>query len=468
MQGLSVMRPRKTLLEQSGSGFIYWVQWVLAQVLTGSILWGLAWIEYSEFPAQYRGLLILSCVVSVPVTLILSPYRKDLSSVQGGLRIALTWMVVLFSCWLSAGFTSSQDMFDVATLKYWAVASLCVQLLAYVPVHHLARYYRQRLMGDAGIVVYGAGDLASSVAERLLRAERGRFLGVVSSDESSDTCFSYPVLGNQHDLQAVIKRCKVGRLYIALPLSDAQKIESLYLELLDSSVDVIWVPDIDSLVLLNHSVTELDGLPVISLNESPLTRYPLAALMKSVLDRTLSLFGLVALSPLLLLIGVAIKLTSKGPVIFKQKRHGWNGQVIEVWKFRSMRVHEDLKVAQATRDDPRITAIGRFIRRSSLDELPQLINVLQGRMSLVGPRPHAVAHNDYYSDKIMAYMARHRIKPGITGLAQVSGYRGETETIDKMEKRVEFDLNYINNWSLWLDIKILFKTPLSLFCKDIY
>jgi len=133
-----------------------------------------------------------------------------------------------------------------------------------------------------------------------------------------------------------------------------------------------------------------------------------------------------------------------------------------------MRVHEDGEVKQATREDPRITPVGRFIRRTSIDELPQLFNVLQGRMSLVGPRPHAVAHNDYYTGKIDAYMARHRIKPGITGLAQVSGYRGETETLDKMEKRVELDLTYINNWSLWLDIKILVKTPFTLLGKDIY
>jgi putative colanic acid biosynthesis UDP-glucose lipid carrier transferase len=166
--------------------------------------------------------------------------------------------------------------------------------------------------------------------------------------------------------------------------------------------------------------------------------------------------------------GQVLHAFSPGPIIFKQERHGRNGKIIKVWKFRSMRLHDDHQVRHAGREDPRITPVGRFIRRTSIDELPQFFNVLQGHMALVGPRPHAIAHNDYYTGKIQAYMARHRIKPGITGLAQISGCRGETETLDKMQKRVEIDLNYINNWSLWLDIKILIKTPFTLFSKDIY
>ena len=206
----------------------------------------------------------------------------------------------------------------------------------------------------------------------------------------------------------------------------------------------------------------------IYLNESPLTSQPTAALSKSLLDKSVALMAIALLSPLLVAIGLAVKLTSHGPIIFKQDRHGWNGKVIKVWKFRSMRMHDDLEVKQASRNDSRITPIGRFIRRTSIDELPQLFNVLQGHMALVGPRPHAIAHNDYYSGKILAYMARHRIKPGITGLAQINGCRGETDTIDKMKRRVEIDLKYINNWSLWLDLKILLKTPFTLLSKDIY
>ena len=167
---------------------------------------------------------------------------------------------------------------------------------------------------------------------------------------------------------------------------------------------------------------------------------------------------------------ILIKLDSPGPVIFRQSRTGWNGREFHIWKFRSMEVHqpqsEDLK--QATRDDDRITGIGRFIRKTSIDELPQLFNVLSGSMSMVGPRPHAIQHNTDYDKRINAYMTRHRIKPGITGLAQINGYRGETDTLDKMKKRVEYDMQYINNWSFWLDIEILLKTIPALLKNEAY
>lgn len=209
-------------------------------------------------------------------------------------------------------------------------------------------------------------------------------------------------------------------------------------------------------------------MPLISLNESPMTSNRSAIVMKNIMDKVLAMLALIAFSSLMLVDAIMIKRESEGPVFFKQDRHGWDGKVIKVWKFRSMKMHDDTEVKQATKGDSRITKIGAFIRRTSIDELPQFINVLQGTMSLVGPRPHAVADNDYYSDKVNAYLARHRIEPGITGLAQISRFRGETDTLDKMEKRVEFDLAYINNWSLSLDLKILIKTPLSLISKDIY
>jgi putative colanic acid biosynthesis UDP-glucose lipid carrier transferase len=172
----------------------------------------------------------------------------------------------------------------------------------------------------------------------------------------------------------------------------------------------------------------------------------------------------------MLLVGLLIKLESPGPVIFKQSRTGWDGQVFHIWKFRSMKIHQESngEVIQATKDDDRFTGIGKFIRKTSIDELPQLFNVLSGKMSLVGPRPHAIEHNESYAKRMNAYLARHRIKPGITGLAQINGFRGETETLDKMEKRVEYDMQYINNWSFWLDIEIMLKTPYALLRTKVY
>src|SRR5690606_10159618 len=278
----------------------------------------------------------------------------------------------------------------------------------------------------------------------------------------------YLILGGAVQLRTLIQQHGIKKVYIALPAEEMGNIESVYIDLMDIQVDVIWVPDFSTMVLLNHSVSEVAGIPAIHLNESPLTANPSAALLKATLDRTLALLAIVALSPLLLVVAAAVKLSSPGPVLFKQPRHGFNGEVFQMWKFRSMRPHDDTVVKQATRHDPRITPVGRFIRRTSIDELPQLFNVLMGDMSLVGPRPHAVQHNDYYSEKIQAYMNRHRIKPGITGYAQINGLRGETDTLDKMERRVKLDLEYINSWSLWLDIKILLKTPLALFSRNAY
>ncbi|MNS54406.1 UDP-glucose:undecaprenyl-phosphate glucose-1-phosphate transferase [compost metagenome] len=339
----------------------------------------------------------------------------------------------------------------------------------YVPLHGFSKYYQRALQVERRTLIVGTGELALGLANKLRALEHFPLVGLVSSDTTPllETG-APPVVGPQEELLELIKTHDIRRLYITLPLSEAVQIEEMYVDLLDAHVDVVWVPDLNSLTLLNHSVSDVDGMPAIHLIECPLSSQPTAALSKSLFDKSVALMAIIALSPLLLIIGLAVKFTSHGPVFFKQDRHGWNGKVIKVWKFRSMRVHDDHEVKQASRNDSRITPIGRFIRRTSIDELPQLFNVLQGHMALVGPRPHAVAHNNYYSGKILAYMARHRIKPGITGLAQINGCRGETDTIDKMQKRVEIDLKYINNWSLWLDVKILVKTPFTLLSKDIY
>jgi putative colanic acid biosynthesis UDP-glucose lipid carrier transferase len=222
------------------------------------------------------------------------------------------------------------------------------------------------------------------------------------------------------------------------------------------------------LSLVNHSVKELAGLPVLTLSETPLEGRQL--LLKNMEDRTLALLILVFASPIMLLTAIAIKLESAGPVLFTQERTGWDGRVFRIWKFRSMRLHDDDDgvVRQATRDDPRVTRVGRFVRRTSIDELPQLFNVLAGQMSLVGPRPHAIQHNALYAERISAYLARHRIKPGITGLAQVNGYRGETKELHEMEQRLNYDIEYINNWSLMLDLSILVRTAFTLFSKQAY
>ncbi|WP_315983957.1 undecaprenyl-phosphate glucose phosphotransferase [Aliamphritea spongicola] len=369
----------------------------------------------------------------------------------------------------------TSEMFSREVLLQWAVVAYLLQGINHIVLRTLYKHYKVMFAREIPTLVVGTGDLAKHLVNNLNsnnwlpdRVSGFVFVNDKPRDSEIQEAFSLPILGHVDELRQIIKQQNIRRVYIALPVKSSETIEALHIDLLDMNVDVIWVPDIFAMSLLNHSVREVAGMPLISLNESPMTSSKTSIFMKGVMDRSIALISLILLSPVFMAVAIAVKRSSPGPVFFKQERHGWDGKVIKVWKFRSMKLHEDAEVKQATKGDSRITKVGAFIRRTSIDELPQLINVLQGTMSLVGPRPHAVAHNEYYSGKVDAYLARHRIKPGITGLAQISGCRGETETIDKMQKRVEFDLSYINNWSLMGDIKILIKTPLSLLSKDIY
>jgi putative colanic acid biosynthesis UDP-glucose lipid carrier transferase len=244
-----------------------------------------------------------------------------------------------------------------------------------------------------------------------------------------------------------------------LPLRAERRVQAVLDRLADTTASVYIVPDFFVFELHHARWTNIGGLPAVSVCENPF--YGVDGVIKRVIDLVVGSVLLACASIPMLLIAAAIKLTSPGPAIFKQKRYGLDGRPIEVWKFRSMRVCENGPVVtQATKHDPRVTPLGAILRKTSLDELPQLINVLQGTMSLVGPRPHANAHNELYRKQVQGYMLRHKVKPGITGLAQVSGWRGETDTLEKMQRRVECDHQYIRNWSPWLDLKILARTIL--------
>lgn len=463
-----LIRKRTTTIPADRS-LTFWAQWLAAISILMLLLCALAMAKTGEVDTQYRMLSAFVLLGSVPAYSMMQVYHKHHGYLVGLGRLLAGWLVLLSGLMVLAFITKTSDLFSREVILIWTFAGYTLQACLYVPLHNLARRYQQRLRAARTSLIVGTGELALDLADKLALQKSEPLIGLVAADDLSLPNDSlYSILGSLAHLRDLIATHRIRRLYIALPLTEAEKIEELYIDLLDSSVDVIWIPDLRSLILLNHSVSEIEGLPAIHLNESPLTSYPTAALSKALLDRTVALIAIILLSPVLLATAMAVKMSSPGPVLFKQKRHGWNGKIIKVWKFRSMRLHDDQEIKQASRHDPRITRVGQFIRRTSIDELPQLFNALQGRMSLVGPRPHAVAHNDYYTGKIDAYMARHRIKPGITGLAQISGFRGETQTLDKMAKRVELDLAYINNWSLWLDIKILIKTPFTLLSKDIY
>jgi putative colanic acid biosynthesis UDP-glucose lipid carrier transferase len=314
--------------------------------------------------------------------------------------------------------------------------------------------------------------LGAKVARALREDDRyGReFLGFFDDRalERLDPQTAGKVLGGLAELPEQIARLGVRDVYITLPLGSQPRIVELLERLQGTTASLHFVPDVFGISIIQGRLKDLNGVPVVGICETPFTGTN--GLVKRVSDVILSVLILVLTSPLLLVVALGVKISSPGPIIFKQRRNGLDGEEIEVYKFRSMHTQENGNdVRQATKADPRITRFGAFIRRTSIDELPQFVNVLQGRMSIVGPRPHAVAHNEQYRELIKAYMVRHKVRPGITGWAQVNGLRGETATLEKMRERVEYDLEYLRNWSLALDLQIIVRTVrLVLFDRHAY
>jgi putative colanic acid biosynthesis UDP-glucose lipid carrier transferase len=306
-------------------------------------------------------------------------------------------------------------------------------------------------------VILGANDVGVELWRRLNPVS---FRGFFDFRKPARVRASHPEIelaGNASELAAFVRANGISAVYIALPIANAPRIKQVLTALRDSTASVYFVPDIFAFDLIQARIVDLNGMPALAVCDTPMRGTQ--ALSKRMFDLTLASIAVVALVPLMLAIAVAIKLTSSGPLLFRQRRYGMDGEPIHILKFRSMTVCEDGgSVAQARRGDPRVTMLGRTLRRTSLDELPQLFNVLRGEMSLVGPRPHAVAHNEQYRKLISGYMLRHKVLPGMTGWAQVHGLRGETDTLEKMERRVHYDLDYLANWSLMLDVRILVRT----------
>lgn len=310
-------------------------------------------------------------------------------------------------------------------------------------------------------IVAGMNEQGVAIAESLLQTvyNTTTFDGFFD-DRKSDRLIgeiTYPILGKLDDIAEYVKQHNIDVIYLSLPMVNQPRIIKLLDELKDTTASIYFLPDIFLTDLIQGRMGQVDGIPVVAVCETPFTG--IDGMIKRLADIGFSLMILTLISPILLAISIGVKLSSPGPVIFKQRRYGLDGKEILVYKFRSMTVCDNgSHVAQATKQDKRITPLGAILRKTSLDELPQFINVLQGRMSVVGPRPHAVAHNEMYRKLISGYMIRHKVKPGITGWAQVNGLRGETDTLDKMQARIEHDIDYLRNWSPRLDIYIILKT----------
>ena len=418
-------------------------------------------------PQDYRSLVLFAvfCVVLIfPLFNLYGSWRGKSLTKQAGVIILAWFTVVLLMIVILFGLKLSAD-YSRLWLGWWVLFGVLFSLLFRMGVYGFLQYQRLKGRNFRRVVIAGAGDLGKKLIFQTVDSPWTGFKieALFDDDESVRNTLidGYKVQGNLGDVEAFVVRNQIDEVWIALPLRAEERVKELLYALRHRTVNIKLIPDIFGFSLLNHSMTEIAGLPAVNLSDTPMGGGN--QIIKALEDRILALLIIILILPFIVLISLTIKLASPGPILFKQKRHGWDGRVINVYKFRTMKQHKEAtdKVTQASVGDARITPLGAFLRRTSLDELPQFFNVLQGKMSIVGPRPHAVEHNELYKEKVNRYMLRHMVKPGITGWAQINGLRGETDTLDKMKKRVEYDLYYIENWSLWFDLKIIFLTAIK-------
>lgn len=439
-------------------------------VVANLMLYALARVYDIEF-ADFSTLTVLVTVLSI---LLLQPPRNIAAGLLAPrLPIAFGLLVrwaVLLGVLLAIGYATKQSaVYSRRVILTWALVTPAVLILVTLLIHELARRVISLPQNCRNVVFAGCNGTSLYLAERFARhselcmAVKGFF------DDRSTLRLEAPaeleVRGRLAELPEFVKRHGIDVIFISLPLRHIQRVQRLLDALDDTTVSLYYLPDVGVCDLIQARTGEILGVPVIAMRETPFSGY--RGIAKRLMDLVVATVMLIVMSPLLVLIAAAIRMTSPGPVIFTQRRYGLDGREIVIYKFRTMSVVEDGEwLTQVHRDDTRVTALGRFLRRCSLDEFPQLINVLQGRMSLVGPRPHAVAHNEEYRRLIKGYMVRHIVPPGITGLAQIKGFRGETRRLKDMQARVHFDLEYVRNWSLLLDLKILLLTVPKLLQTD--
>lgn len=383
---------------------------------------------------------------------IFASFRKIVSS------WILSWLILVglaFVLKISAQFSR-----EVWLL--WFVITPTILMLYRILFRAALSLLRSQDIGRRNILIIGAGYIGGQLATNFSQHTWMGFnvVGFVDDDVSKHgtSHANHPVLGDIDKTLEYAAKMDVSEVFVCLPKHAERRVKDIFNSLSDASLIVKYVPDLFSFNLMHSHIEIYQGIPVISVYDTPLSSST-NQFIKRTTDLILSLTALIVFSPIMVVTAIAVKLSSPGPIFFKQVRHGISGKEIKVYKFRSMITQDnDAEVKQVSRNDLRVTKIGKFIRKTSVDELPQLFNVIKGDMSMVGPRPHAQAHNEEYRKQIPSYMLRHIAKPGITGYAQVLGYRGETDTLQKMQKRVDADLFYLSNWTIWFDIKILIQT----------
>jgi putative colanic acid biosynthesis UDP-glucose lipid carrier transferase len=381
-------------------------------------------------------------------------------------NIVLRWCFLSVMLLLFAFATQTLQLFSSEAIAVWLLLTPALLIVVESLFRALLPVLIEAQDGHVRSIVVGVNPQGLALAERL-SARRDMFTDFLGffDDRKISRIDGASVVGDREpnmlgaiaDVPNFVRERRVQCIYLALPMTRQDRILGLLDALKDTTASIYFVPDIFVTDLIQGRVDMIGEMPVVAICETPFTG--IDGLAKRLSDLLMASLILALISPLMVVIACAVKLSSPGSVIFRQRRYGLDGKEILIYKFRSMSVTEDgEKIVQATRNDSRVTPVGAFLRKTSLDELPQFINVLEGKMSIVGPRPHAVAHNELYRCLIKGYMVRHKVKPGITGWAQVNGYRGETETVEKMQKRIDYDLDYLRHWSLALDLKIILRT----------
>ncbi|MFZ5523284.1 MAG: undecaprenyl-phosphate glucose phosphotransferase [Pseudomonadota bacterium] len=443
------------------------------RLLDPFMIWGmlvlLTFVYEEDFTGYYLVLMIISYFISSYVFEQTSIYRRWRNGkLLDYIRDTFVGWGIIVGILVLIGYASKlSHHYSGQVILTWFIVTPLALLVSHVTVRLIADQLRKS-GGLRSAVIVGANDTSLKLIKRikdfpyLLIDIRGYF--DVRNDDRIQGGMG-PRLGDITDVASYARKNSIEMIFISLPMSAQPRIREILDDLHDTTASIYFLPDVYIFDLMQAHFNNVGGIPVVAICESPFSGVD--SVVKNVSDFVLASLILILLSPLMLGIALAVKLTSPGPAIFKQRRYGLNGEKIVVYKFRTMKVSEDgSRIEQAHLNDPRITKIGAFLRRTSLDELPQFFNVLQGRMSIVGPRPHAVAHNELYRKLIKGYMLRHKVKPGITGWAQVNGLRGETDVLEKMQARIECDLYYLQNWSIWLDLWIIIRTVWVVFRRD--
>lgn len=432
---------------------------VFGMLWTGMTLRGVPWSE------EYVLAGVLAAVVFYLCAQINCVYRSwRTSAVKETLwPILISWFFTVFAVLFLAYLTKRTDEFSRIAVTVWILLVPVILLSWRYGLWKILRHLRANGYNQRAVAVAGTTQRASELSRYIEESpETGMKIVGFFDDGNEQTADNLKdgkcaLRGDLHELVDRARRREIDMVFVALPMEKCHMAQELLNSLTDTTASVYLIPDLFTANLLGSRWMTIGSIPAVSIYESPF--FGIDGLAKRLEDIVLTLMILPIIAVPMMLIALGVKLSSPGPILFKQQRYGLDGRRIRVWKFRTMNCCEDgNRVVQAKHNDTRVTRYGAFLRRTSLDELPQFFNVLAGDMSVVGPRPHAVAHNELYRCKIQGYMLRHKVRPGITGWAQVNGWRGETDSLRKMEKRIECDLWYIRNWSLLLDLRLVIKT----------